>query len=118
MFEVVVERVAAGDTLDGAARERAQALRALIVGGAKDIEEVVRQKLAKLLGRQSRYRFHRLGLPEASGPVHVPLGGRPPTRYLAQARFQGQRVGRGIVKLLPSRVGRRRRSLIKLYTHV
>ncbi len=68
MLEVVVKRVASGDTLDGAARERAQTLRAFIVGGAEDIKEVVREKLAKFLGRQSRYRFHR-GLPEASGPV-------------------------------------------------
>ena len=41
MLEVVVKRVAAADTLDSDARERAQPLRRLVVGRAENLPEIV-----------------------------------------------------------------------------
>src|SRR5271165_43487 len=91
MFEVVIERVASGDALDRAARQRAEALRSFIVCRAKNIEEISGQKLAEFPGRNCRYRFHRRRLPGTKAACIPGLDGRPPTLYLVQARPPRQR---------------------------
>ena len=44
VLEVVVERVAPGDALDGAPRERAELLGGLVKRRAEDLPEILRQK--------------------------------------------------------------------------
>ena len=61
VFVVVIERVAPGDALDRRSRERAQALGFVAFSRAKNLAEVFRQKLAKLLGRNRGNRIHLVG---------------------------------------------------------
>ena len=68
VFEVVVERVASGDALDGAAGERAETLGGFVLRRAEDVPEIVGQKFAELLRRHRRDRFHCHGLPELRRP--------------------------------------------------
>ena len=60
MLEVVVERVALGDRLDGAARQGPEPLGHFRVRRAEDVAKVVREKLRQFPGRNGRDRLHEL----------------------------------------------------------
>ena len=67
VFEIVVERVASGDALDGAPRKRPETLGHFVMRRAENVPEIVGKKLPQLLGRRGRDRFHRTWLPNEGG---------------------------------------------------
>ena len=68
VFVGVIERVAPGDALDRRSRQRAEALRFVVLRRAKNLAEVFRQILAELLRGHGRYHIHFVGSQRGGQP--------------------------------------------------
>ena len=68
VFVRVVERVAPGDAFDRRPGQRAQALGFVVLARAKNLAEVFREKLAKLLRGHGRNHIHFVGSQRGGQP--------------------------------------------------
>ena len=100
VLEIVVERVASGDALDGAPGERTETLGHFVMGRAENVPEIVGKKLPQLLGRRGRDRVHRARLPNEGGRDSLTMDIPVPVVNLVQSK-PGRQSGRSFL-LLPA----------------
>ncbi len=119
VLEIVVEGVALGDRLDGAASERPEPLGLVLVGRAKDVAEVLGEELPELSGRHGRDGLHPMAPPENAVPLRNPMfTNLRDVRPLRQSRGRGTRdpdfpCGAPSSRYSPERVNKRPRRALR-----
>jgi hypothetical protein len=58
VFEIVIERIAAAETFDGRAGERAEPLGVVVVSRAENLAKILGDEITEALGEHRRDRLH------------------------------------------------------------